>query len=161
MAKITNELNVVQGFGTLQKVFNTTATITHGMICSLSAGALVKGYDGTGPAFVAQNDYNNTDAQYVATSYTFTGDSSVATSHSQITVIPVTAAVEVELPTALLYEGIAVGDELISTGVSAATGKYIKDPGTATATIVGTVTELTSDGALVLLEKTVRYVDAG
>jgi len=157
MAKINNELNVVQGFGTLQKVYNTTAGITFGMICSLSAGSLVKGYDGVGPAFVAQNNYNNMDSQFVAGDYTFTGDSSVATSHSQIVCIPVTAAVEVEIPTALLYTGVAVGDELIATVVSAATGKYAVNPGTATATIVGTVSALTADGALVLLEKTVRY----
>lgn len=150
---IINELNVVQGFGTLQKVFNMTAAqnIVHGMVCSLSAGKLVKGFSGAGMAYVAQNDYDNSDAQPLTNSFIGNGVD------AQIVVIPVTAACEVEIPAARLTGEVVVNDELVADADNA--GKWVAIPDdSGSYTVIGTVTEVTAEGVLVLLEKTERTI---
>jgi len=155
MAIITNELSVAQGFGTLQKVFNMTAgqAIRHGMVCSLSNGSLVKGFSGAGMAYVAQNDFDNTDAAPLTNSFIGNGID------NQIVVIPVTCAGEIELPVARITGSVAVNDELVADSGTA--GKWIKLPTSeGSYVVIGTVTEVTDDFVLVLLEKTPRTVAA-
>jgi hypothetical protein len=160
MAIIKNELSVIQGFGTLQKVFNMKAdeNILHGMICELdNDGLLVKGYTGTGMAYVAQNDYDNADANPNDNSFIGNGE------NAQIVCIPVTAAVEIDLPSDRITGSVAAGDELVADNSTDSAGKWAKyTPGDGT--IIGSVTageagadgSTSEEGVCVLLEKTVR-----
>jgi hypothetical protein len=156
MAIIKNELSVIQGFGTLQKVFNMKAdeNILHGMICELDDdGLLVKGYTGTGMAYVAQNDYDNADANPNDNSFIGNGE------NAQIVCIPVTAAVEIDLPSDRITGSVAAGDELVADSA----GKWVKYT-SGGGTIIGSVTageagadgSTSEEGVCVLLEKTVR-----
>jgi hypothetical protein len=158
MAIIKNELSVIQGFGTLQKVFNMKAdeNILHGMICELdNDGLLVKGYTGTGMAYVAQNDYDNADANPNDNSFIGNGE------NAQIVCIPVTAAVEIDLPSDRIAGSVAAGDELVADSAGKWAG-YTSGGGT----IIGSVTageagadgSTSEEGVCVLLEKTVRAV---
>ena len=152
MAMIINELSVAQGFGSIQKVFNMKANeaILFGMVCELSIDAGVvtikKGYSGTGMAYVAQNSYTNADADATMYPNSSIGDGV----HTQIVAIPVVAPVEVEIPAARFAATPAVGDEL----EAGSNGLWAVAAGAGT--VIGTITEATTDGFLVLLEKTVR-----
>lgn len=153
MSMIINELSVAQGFGSIQKVFNMKAgeAINYGMVCELSADGLKKGYSGVGMAYVAQNDCGNTDAKAVAADYTFIGDGT----NTQIVAIPVTAPCEIELPSARFVSDPDAGDELVAA-TAGNVGKWEVYVDGAGGVVIGTVTEVTADGFLVLLEKTVR-----